>query len=178
MYPVRRLLTAAVVVTAAAVMMVASAQADIAKPVTCALKENIPGFATLKAGPVTLRATEVQQTRGILQSFLNGQTTTWSWRLNGVGTNNPFSTPGDLSSNWTDATPNFLGSGFWWTRNDFQTDLTIVKGDKLEIRYNNNLSHRLPEVYNPASPDGGGVAGKPLFRGPDTPAYTCTYTGV
>jgi len=175
MYPFRRVLAAVVVVTAAAVMMAASAQAEIANPPNCALKQNSPGFANLAAGRVTLRSTEVQQTRGILQSFLNGQTTTWSWR---IAPTDSWSTPGDLSSNWTDATPNFLGSGFWWTRNDFQTDLTIVKGDKLEIRYNNNLSHRLPEVYNPASPDGGGVAGKPLFRGPDTPAYTCTYTGV
>jgi len=175
MYPVRRLLTAAVVVTAAAVMMVASAQADIAKPVTCALKENNPGFATLKAGPVTLRATEVQQTRGILQSFLNGQTTTWSWR---IAATDPWSTPVDLSSNWTDPAPDFLGSGFWWTRNDLLTPLTIGVNEKLEIKYDISLSHMLPEVYNPASPDGGGVAGKPAFRGPDTPAYTCTYTGV
>ena len=178
MYPFRRVLAAVVVVTAAAVMMAASAQAEIANPPNCALKQNNPGFANLVAGPVTLRSTEVQQTRGILQSFLNGQTTTWSWRLNGVGTNNPFSTPGDLSSNWTDPAPNFLVSGFWWTRNEFQTDITIGVGDKLEIKYDNSLSHMLPEVYNPASPDGDGVAGKPAFRGPDTPAYTCTYTGV
>ena len=157
MYPFRRVLAAVVVVTAAAVMMAASAQAEIANPPNCALKQNNPGFANLAAGRVTLRSTEVQQTRGILQSFLNGQTTTWSWRLN---PNDPWSTPGDLSSNWTDPAPDFMGSGFWWTRNDFVTPLTIGVGGKLEIKYDHSLSHMLPEVYNPASPDGFGVAGK------------------
>ena len=176
MYPFRRLFVAAAVVSAAVVMVAASAQADPlpvnVNPPICSLFQ---GHARpVKAGrPITIHAAEGQQTLGILASFLNAQTTTVSWSRNGGG----FISPINLAALWVPPSLDPL-SGSWVSTNDYQTGITLGVGETLSVTYSNNLSHILPEVYNPASPDGEGVAGQPAFRGPDTPAYTCTYTGV
>lgn len=152
-------------IAATAGIAASSAWADTAyvNPTNCALFHG--GQVTVPAGStITVRQGFSEQTRGILQAFLNSQTSTVS--VNG-------GSPVDVSDQYS--TPVETAAGDFATRVVYPTGITLGAGESLTIAFTLSLRNVVPEVFNPA---GGGEPGKPAFNVPGSTTFTCTVTAT
>jgi hypothetical protein len=124
------------------------------------------GHVTRPAGStIVIRQSIGEQTLGILNNFLQAQTTTVS-----VNDNQMF----DVSNQWG---PPFLSGGFWFTFIEVPTGVTLAQpGDQVRFTFALLLSAQVPEIFNPA---GNGEPGQPLRNGPGLSfGGTCTVTAT
>ena len=155
-------LTTAVLALAATASVARAGTVDVAAT-NCALLNG--GQATVPAGStVTVRMGFAEETRGILETLLAGQTTTLT--VNGTTTDvtNLFGTPFQR--------PN----GSWATNAFYDTGITLAAGQSLTFTQDTTFLHAFPEVLLPTF---GASPGMPIFdvAGPQPP-LTCTVTGV
>lgn len=167
-------LAAALVGTAAALALLPGTTERVARADSSGTPTGVSAFgciangghATVPAGStIVIRQTIGEQTLGILNNFLNAQTTITSANDAQMS---------DVSNQW--GAPFFLG-GAWFTVIQVPTDVTLAQpGDQTRFTFALLLSTKVPEIFNPAA---GGQAGRPLFNGPGLVfGGTCTVTGT
>ncbi len=122
------------------------------------------GHVTQPAGSeIVVAVGWVAMTQGLVQDFLNAQTTTVS--VNG-------GVPVDVSGGYIPIFP--LGTDFA-TRVFYDTGITLGAGDSLRFEVVMSISHRVLDGFTLASNEND----KPLFFGPGVAfVFPCTVTGV
>ena len=145
------------------------ARADTATPTSVGAFNCIVangGHVTRPAGStIVIRQGIGEQTLGILNNFLNAETTIAS-----VNDQQMF----DVSDQW--GAP-FLSGGAWFTFINAPTGVTLAQpGDSMRFTFALTLSTPVPEIFNPAA---GAEPGKPLRNGPGLVCGgTCTVTAT
>jgi hypothetical protein len=157
------------VLAVAAIMAVLSpgiAHADTAVVPAFVCAELSGGNATVSAGSQVVVAQRWEaKSRGLVQTFLNAQTTTIS--VNG-------SEPVDLSGDYDPIAPTSDGARNF-TRVLYDTGVTLSAGESMRFDLVISLSHRLHAGLTLADGD----SHKPLFFGPgETFEFGCTVTAV
>jgi hypothetical protein len=128
---------------------------------------NHGGQVTRPAGStIVIRQAIAEQTLGILNNFLQAQTTIVS-----VNDKQMF----DASKQW--GTPFLSSDGFWFAVIDVPSGVTLAQpGDQMRFTFALLLSTQVPEIFNPAV---GGQPGQPLPNGPGLVfGGTCTVTAT
>jgi hypothetical protein len=156
----RRMVVLVAVATVAAAMS-ATARADTVSvgATGCALVQG--GHASVPASStVTIRMGFAEQSRGILQSWLNAETTTLTLDGGSVDVTGLFGAPEQRSD------------GSWVSTASYATGITLAAGQTLTFVVQTVLAHPVPEVLP-------GSAGPPAFNPAGTqPPLACTVTGV
>jgi len=123
------------------------------------------GNATVPAGSQVVAQRWEAKTRGLVQTFLNAQTTTIS--VNG-------GEPVDVSADYAPIAPTSTGD-LYFTRVLYDTGVTLSAGESMTFNLVITLSHRLHDGFTLADGD----SHKPLFFGPgDTFEFPCTVTAA
>jgi len=125
------------------------------------------GHVTRPAGStIIIRQGVGEQTLGILQNYLQAQTTITS--VNDAQMV-------DVSDQW--GAPVFVPQGFWLATIEVPTGVTLAQpGDQMRFTFAEVLATKVPEVFNPAA---GGQPGQPLPNGPGLVfGGTCTVTAT
>ena len=159
----KTLLLLVICVVLAGIAASAAKAADVnVNPFICQAFQG--GQLTVAAGStIVIRQGAAEQTRGILTSYLNSQTTTIS--VNG--------TTADVSGAWP--APTQRPTGDWASFVTYPTGITLAAaGDSLSVVWTTTFDHVVPEVFNPAA---GGSPGKPAFN-LNPVSFACTVTAV
>jgi hypothetical protein len=117
------------------------------------------GQTTVPAGSTVGITQGIAETRrGVLQAYLNAQSTTVS--VNGGAAV-------DLSAHWT--APSQQSDGSWLTRVRYDTGVTLAAGQSLTFRFEIVLNNPVPEV----------TGGQPAFNPSGSQGvWACTVTAV
>jgi hypothetical protein len=168
-------LAAALVGTAAALALLPGTMSHVARadstgtPISVSAANcilNHGGNVTVPAGSTIVIHQRIgEQTLGIMQNFLNAQTTTTSVNDGQMS---------DVSSNW--GAP-FDLNGFSFADVDVPSSVTLSQaGDQMRFTFALLLSTKVPEILNPAV---GGQPGQPTYNGPGLNfGGTCTVTAT
>ena len=157
------------VLAVAAIMAVVApgiAHADTAIVPAFVCAEISGGNATVPAGSQVVVAQRWEaKNRGLVQTFLNAQTTTIS--VNG-------GEPVDVSTDYDPIAPTSDGASYF-TRVLYDTGVTLNAGESMTFNLVISLSHRLHDGFTLAD----GESHKPLLFGPgETFEFGCTVTAV